>query len=133
MLVMAILLHQPLLAKKVIPIPREWEELFDEESELLVSMLRLLEEAPDLTPSELREWLEGQKTFDHAALKDCEKKVRLIPNEGVEAELTGAIKQISAIGQAQFTEQLLQKAKTTDLSAEEKDRLREILKIKGNQ
>lgn len=129
----AILLRAPLLVSRIVQLPQYWENLLGEEGQLLLkSIIDLLREAPDLTREDLREWLVGQ-SFDGNALEACEKKVALISDEGLEAELIGAIKQISAVGQEQFTAQLLQKAKTTDLSVEEKDRLREILKNKRNQ
>lgn len=129
----AILLRAPLLISRIVQVPQYWEGLSgDEGQRLLKLIINLLREAPDLTNEDLREWLVGQ-TFDGTALKASEKKVALIPDEGLEAELVGAIKQISAVGQEQFTEKLLQKAKTMDLSVEEKDSLKEILQNKRNQ
>lgn len=129
LIAVAILLRAPQLGGRVIQIPQYWEGLSGEESQLLKAIIDLLEEAPDLTCEELQEWLQGQ-SFDQAALKASEKKVALIADEGLEAELAGAMKQISAVGQEKFTDRLLQKAKTMDLSAEEKDRLKEILQNK---
>lgn len=128
----AILLRQPGLVSQVIAHSTLWEALTGGEVALLKAILSILGEAPDLTPAELREWLEGQP-LDMTILKECEAKVALIPDEGLGAELTGAMVRIGVIGQEQFTEKLIQKAKISGLSAEEKHLLREILQFKGNQ
>lgn len=126
----AILLRAPHLREQMMTISLRWENSAID-AQLLKSIIDLLGEA-SLTSEDLQEWLQGQ-SFDQAALKTAQEKVALIPSEGLEAELMGAIKQISAVGQEQFTDQLIQKAKTTDLSAAEKDRLREILQNKQNK
>jgi DNA primase len=132
MLSIAILLRQPELAGRIAEISSEWEGKEGEEAYVLRAVLTLLQEAGDLTSADLQEWLTGQ-VLDRSALNDCIRKVALIPEGGLEAELTGALRQISAIGQEEFTAQLLQKAKTSHLSADEKRRLREMLSLKGNQ
>lgn len=126
----AILLRAPHLREQVMSIMPRWENV-GIDAQLLKSIIELLEEA-SLTSEDLQEWLQGQ-SFDGAALKAAQKKVALIPSEGLEAELMGAMRQMGAVGQEQFTEQLLQKAKTMDLSAAEKHRLREILQNKQNK
>lgn len=128
----AILLREPGLIVHIKTDPLLWEALSGAEITLLKAITALLGEATGLTSGEIREWLEGQNV-DLGILRECEAKIALIPDEGLGAELMGAMTRIGAIGQEEFTEKLLQKAKTSGLSVDEKNRLREILQIKGNQ
>lgn len=131
LLASAILLKQPSLIRKIQMASHAWETLPGSDIALLKAIMDVLIDAADLSALELKEWLLGQG-FDLGLIKECEAKIALVSDEALEAELIGAISRVAVIGQEQFTEKLLQKAKVSGLSAEEKDLLREILQTKGN-
>jgi DNA primase len=96
---------------------------------LLRSLLSHLEADPALTSLEIYQRLqEAGLPLNH--VKNCDNKLALIPAEGVEPELLGAIARLVTQGKQQLAEKLLKKSKTTDLTTEEKHLLIEILQAR---
>lgn len=93
---------------------------------LLNSLITVLIEAPSYSTIELKEKLQ-ENGFDLKRLIECEKKVSVIPEDGLEAEFCGAIYRLEVVGREQIMEKLLQKAKTAELSDAEKLKLKEFL------
>lgn len=93
---------------------------------MLREVLDLLQQDPLLDTQGICQQLIA-KGWSEKQLQACEKKVSSIPTSGWEAEFLGAINRLVVIGQEQVAENLLQKAKTTELSQEEKNLLKKIL------
>lgn len=122
----AILLRLPALHRGVKAKMPFWDTIAAPGTELLCSLLNLLEKDPNLKCEDLRN-KSLEKGFDLKRLGDCENKIGLIPEEGLEAEFSGALERLEVIGRAQLTEKLLQKAKNSELTDDEKLKLKEFL------
>jgi DNA primase len=122
----ALLLRSPSLfelIKEKFPI---WHEMQTPGIELFQALWDLLTKNPNALTAELRQKLQEDGLFSQRLL-ECENKVALIPDEGLEAEFSGAILRLEVIGREQITERLIQKAKSTHLTDEEKQKLKEFL------
>lgn len=100
--------------------------------EIFTHLLACMEKEPGLSGDDLRKKLE-QQGFDLKPLLDCESKIELVPEQGIEAEFCGAIQLLVVVGREQLAEKLLQKSKQTPLSEVEKKQLKEFLQNLGNQ
>lgn len=95
--------------------------------EMLQSVLALLLQEPSLPLEALKAALIS-RGFASKRLIDCEEKVACLPFQGIALELEGAVRRLKSIGQRKMTEQLLEKAKITGLSVQEKEKLKKILR-----
>lgn len=129
-LVMAILLRNPELFSAIEASQEKITEVQHPGCEQLRHLLRAFA-AENAVPKEtLHTSLGTLNKFQEQALKNCEAKVALISDEGLVAELTGAFNRLVVIGQEQKALKLIQKAKASELSPEEKNLLKEILQKK---
>jgi hypothetical protein len=65
--------------------------------------------------------------FELNRLAACENKIAFIPEDGLAAEFSGAIYRLEVVGREQYAEKLIQKAKSAELTDEEKQKLKEFL------
>ncbi len=94
--------------------------------ELFNQVLEILKSNPATLTSDIRKKLQ-ENGFELNRLTECEKKVAYLPEEGLEAEFCGAIARLEVVGREQYAEKLLLKAKSSELSDEEKIKLKEFL------
>jgi DNA primase len=128
----ALLLKKPELFNVLMQkLPAFSNEIIAPGMELFHGLINLLKQNPSALTEELRKKLQ-ENGFELKRLQECEKKIAIIPDEGLEAEFCGAIARLEVIGREQYTEKLLQKSKISELSDEEKTKLKEFLQI-GNQ
>lgn len=122
----AILLRMPSLYELVKQKKAWWQHLNMPGMSLLNALLeKLALNACDSSES-LHQALQA-RGFAPKRLIECVNKAALIPLEGLEAELNGALERLRAMGQEKLTEDLLKKAKVGELSLQEKTLLKEIL------
>lgn len=122
----ALLLRNPLLLEAVKDKIAFVKEITGPGIVLLNSLIAALVQSPSSSTTALKEKLQ-ENGFDLKRLIECENKVAVIPEEGLEAEFCGAIARLEVIGREQMMEKLLQKAKNAELSEAEKLKLKEFL------
>lgn len=93
--------------------------------DLLVA-IKLVQTHVDATLSYLIPLLK-QEGVDCQVLENSQAWLTLIPREGVEAEFLGALQRLLEIGRRQLAEGLLKKARVEELTADEKQKLKQIL------
>jgi DNA primase len=118
------LLHHPQLARKV-----EDASHFAAEdhlyAQLLVALLEALQKNPDLRSLQLIARWHG--TEQGRLLRALAEKEWLIDADNLEQQFFDTITRLSARQRERSLEHLLRKARQSDLSAEEKNQLRELL------
>lgn len=122
----AILLVQPESFSLVKGKTAYWHDLKMEGVKLLSQIFALLMETENLSAAVLIEQL-SQRGFTAQQLNGCMQKIAYMPEAGREAELTGALARLMALGQQQIMEALLAKSKVTNLTVEEKQQLKDII------
>lgn len=126
----AILLRKPALLAEQDESAQRITEVAYPGCDILRRILSTLGELSGENTTQLREKLAPLSKFQETALNACIDKVACIPEEGLAAELSGAMHRLAVVGQEQIAQQLIQKAKTSDLSTDEKRQLKEILQKK---
>ncbi|MGE3318543.1 MAG: DNA primase [Candidatus Berkiella sp.] len=128
--VCGILLRDPSLVDIVKNQGTFFETLSTPGMDMLRVVVELLNQGQNtLSPLQLKEGLKA-RGFSEQRINECESKVALVPVDGLNAELAGAIHRLLAIGQQEITEKLLQKAKEIGLTEQEKQQLKEILQFR---
>jgi DNA primase len=124
-LVIALLLQQPDFIRVV---PDTWQQLNETipGATLLNQIIELLREQPTLTTAALIEFWREQP--DYTQVSKLASMIIPIPQEGIEAELSGAIQQIAKMQDEQHIATLLQKASHSSLSVEEKHTLQALIR-----
>lgn len=129
----AILLRLPALIgvarENLMPLTEIHQQGFD----LLNEILALLNAEPHLSPEALREKMPALSKVQQSALHACIDKVAIIPELGLGAELKGALERLTVISQEQSAQKLIQKAKVSELSQEEKQQLIEIFQTRESK
>lgn len=95
--------------------------------EVLIQLLTCLRSEPHLSSVALREKLPPLNKSQELALSAGEKKAAYIPELGLGVELQGTLERLLVIGQELLAQKLIQKAKVSELTQEEKEQLKEIL------
>ncbi len=103
-----------------------WQEITAPGIVLLNKIVDWINEQPSITGEALHQQLQGQNA-ELKHLADCENRIMLLSDEGLEAEFLGALDRLIVIGRKEVTEKLLQKSKTRELTPEEKQQLKEFL------
>jgi len=122
----ALLFRNPLLLETVKEKIAFIKEITGPGIGLLNHLITTLIQDPSSSTIQLREKLQ-ENGFDLKRLMECENKVAVLPDEGLEAEFSGAFARLEVVGREQIMEKLLQKAKNSELSDAEKLKLKEFL------
>lgn len=124
-LAIALLLQHPQLAEQAV-LPTRLERIKRPGIEVLLEMLAVLKANPKLSTGALLEnWRESKHVHRLAELATCEL---LTPENGLEAEFNDSLKKIAILEREDLIHVLLNKAKQSELSAEEKNCLISLLK-----
>ncbi len=123
-LAIALLLRHPPLA--LLPnLPKNWQLLQIPGIQLLSDLLAIIENQPTLKPAQIIERWQGSEEYQQ--LNRLAAMNPPIPEEGLEMEFRDTLKSLDNQSIKQETTQLLEKAKKTNLSNEEKSRLKQLL------
>jgi DNA primase len=122
-LAIALLLHRPALAEGLDP--GDLRDIDLPGIALLVEMLDLLRQNPQLSPGALLERWRDRPEGRH--LEKLAQWPLIVPDEGMEAEFDGAIRRLRARRSEKRTDELLGKAGRTELTVAEKRELRGLL------
>jgi DNA primase len=129
-IVCGLLLRDPTMVETVRAKGTFFEKALTPGMDMLRVVLELLNQPQSmLSPALLKEQLKA-RGFSEQRITECENKVALVPEDGMQAELNGAVHRLLAIGQQEITEKLLQKAKEIGLTDQEKQQLKEILQFR---
>lgn len=123
------LLHHPYLAHKVDSANKLAAE-DDLYAQLLVSLLEALQKSPNLSPLQLITRWHG--TEQGHLLQALAEKEWLIDADNLEQQFIDTITRLAARQRERLIEQLLSKARTDELSSEEKQHLRALLTQHNN-
>ena len=124
-LVVALLLQCPRMAT-IAGDPQRFRSIGGEGGELLIQLLELLQDNPNLkTGAVLERWRNRKESRYLAQL--AQWKPPFDDEAGLEAEFRGALARLEQQQRAHRTDALLQKAKEGTLSAEEKSELQQLL------
>ncbi len=122
----ALLLRDPTLYHSLADKEASWPSLDVPGMPYLNRLMSDLEKNPNLTVNELRQSLSAEG-LDLKYLRESEIKAAMTPSEGLKIELEGAVQRLLGAEQQFMTDKLLAKAKNGELTAEEKQQLKEIL------
>jgi len=123
-LAIALLLQHPRLAAAIAPLPAEWRQLDNPGARLLERLQETLGQAPTLSSGALLERWREEESFQILNHLADPRLLAHIPEEGLEAELTGAIQRLNQEAQLIRSGSLFHRASTTDWTEEEKADLR---------
>ena len=123
------LLHHPHLALKVDTASKLAAE-DDLYAQLLVSLLEALQKSPNLSPLQLIARWHG--TEQGLLLRALAEKEWLIDADNLEQQFFDTITRLASRQRERLIEQLLNKARSDQLSSEEKQRLRELFEQHNN-
>ncbi|TWI56798.1 DNA primase [Pseudomonas duriflava] len=118
------LIHRPALALQVQD-AKDIAEENDQYAQLLVALIDALQKKPEQTTLQLLARWHG--TEQGKLLRVLAEKEWLISGDNLEQQFFDTIIRLAASQRERSLEQLLRKARESELSAEEKDRLRELL------
>ena len=119
---MALLVQQPALVSLIeFPLPHLDIPGFD----LFQQIIEQLKQNPGITMGGLLERWRGQE--DSAVLVKLAQLENMVPEAGIEAEFSGAIKLLRQLANARTIDELLNKAALTGLSSEEKQTLTTLI------
>ena len=123
------MLHHPHLALKVDTASKLAAE-DDLYAQLLVSLLEALQKSPNLSPLQLIARWHG--TEQGLLLRALAEKEWLIDADNLEQQFFDTITRLASRQRERLIEQLLNKARSDQLSSEEKQRLRELFEQHNN-
>ena len=118
------LLHHPTLAQAVQD-ARNLAEESDQYAQLLVALVEALQKKPGQSTLALIARWHG--TEQGRLLRALAEKEWLIAGDNLEQQFFDTITRLAASQRDRLLEQLLRKARQSELSSEDKDRLRELL------
>lgn len=124
----ALLVRQPTLIEHLENmVNSDWFQYVNQPGvELLKCLIELLSEETAITSEQMLEHLKKQG-YTLIPLQACQRKVQLLSEEALKPEFLGAIMRLAAISREKMLENLLMKAKTGEISQDEKERLKNIL------
>jgi DNA primase len=106
-------------------LPNNWQKLDSVGTNLLLKLLELVQNHPNLKTAQLIERWRG--TEEHQHLSKLSTVELFIPEQGIEAEFRDTLKAIEQQISANELDILLEKAKTSELEDQEKNRLNHLL------
>lgn len=126
-LAIALVLQHPWLVPAIAPLPADWRLLDNPGARLLAQLLGALAEAPHLSSGALLERWREQESFQTLCHLADPRLLAHIPEEGLEAELTGAIQRLNQEAQLRRSGSLFNRTSPTDWTEEEKAALRQAI------
>lgn len=125
-----ILLQHPQLAL-LQDLPDKWRELDSTGTNLLVKLLELVQNHPNLKSAQLVERWRGTEEYKH--LSKLSATELLLPEQGLEGEFRDTLTAIEQQMRADELNELVEKAKTAKLEDWEKNRLNQLLMENSGQ
>lgn len=123
-LAIALLLQHPHLAALAAPLADDWRQLDKPGIGLLGELLDLLAAYPDILPAALLERWRDRDPYPHLQRLAAPPLLAHIPEDGLGAELTGALQRLNQEARSARQETLFRRASPADWTEEEKEILR---------
>jgi DNA primase len=128
-LAIALLLQHPRIAPKASEAADDWRTLDRPGIGLLMQLIDLIYQSPNITTGMLIEQWRDTETASHLQRLSDPSLLRDIPEEGQAAEFLGALKALSREAREMEGERLYKHASPSQLDEEEKRRLRGLLSV----
>ncbi|MGH8560301.1 MAG: DNA primase [Methylococcales bacterium] len=125
----ALLIQYPALAALIDTTDPRLQELSSAGIKLLLKTAKLIKETPRISPAGLLERF--RETPDEVSLRKLAETELIVPQDGIEAEFSGALSRILEQESAKRIEYLLEKTDNVSLTNEEREELRRLLPAWG--
>jgi len=129
-LAIALILQHPHLAPAATSIANDWRRLEKPGISLLNELIDLIESHPELTPASITERWRGRDSHHHLQRLADPQLLAHIPEDGLEAELIGALHRLLEETRAMHSEGLFNRASTAEWTEEEKMMLRRSILLR---
>jgi DNA primase len=123
-LAIALILQHPRLAPAAFSVDDDWREMDRPGVSILSELLDLIAAYPKISSAALLERWRDQDSYAHLGRLADPQLLAHIPNDGLEAELTGALQKLRRDAGNVRRENLFKRASTTEWTDEDKEALR---------